>query len=494
MRKLIGLLILANASLIPIFALAETNECIAFLKNPVFTSITTNSAIKSKDGFRQLQCSAQWKSASDAESAGIDATIPVYDISIPLSANWDQSKVEQWKQQNCSQAERDAKYETTLYQSAYAIDPITAKAAVACMQSHFATEQIRALRCTLTETNNALLFQAEWRRSPGEDLTTAPKVVSFSKANTICQNAGDLEVNKQVPEGGISLLCSVQEQAAAFSLNTNRGQCIVSATPRMPKVVLPTKMVLDNALFIASSDVEIPSGAKIITNGYPVTINADRLSIGGSAEIRSFASGTPSVGAPGRYAGSINITAKDISGKGLTILNAGEPGGQGLVGSGGPPGGTGNAGKSRLPAFQQNCGGGLLNWLCQAVPAGCTGGEDGGKGGTGAKGYAGNPGAPGGAAGEVRIDFPIDGRDAVVVLTDVDLAGKPLACSGLICGGIGGKGGDGGPGGPGGVGGSGAHGTMHCGGTNDGPTGEIGPKGDQGPKGADGASASLRFL
>lgn len=479
---------------IPAFSQQSSNECTAFLQKPVFTSVTIDASSKSKDDFRLLQCSASWKSASDAQSAGIDATIPVYGIPVPISANWDQNKVEQWKNTNCTQSERSSSYATSLYQTVYSIDPITAKAAVACMQSRFATEQTRAIRCTLTETSTALLFQAEWRRSPGEQVSTAPVVKSFSAVNTTCQNAGDLSSNKQVPEGGVSLLCSVEQQAAAFSLNTNRGQCVASSTPRLPKITLPSNMVLDKPMFLAGTDIEISAGSKIITNGYPLTINTDRLTIAGPAEILSFSSAPITAQTPGHYAGVINISAKEVVGKGLTILNDGEPGGDGLQGAGGPPGQPGGPGKTRLPQFQQNCGGGLLDWICQAVPAGCTGGQDGGPGGQGVAGYPGNPGAPGGGAGDVKIDVPIDARDAFSVLVDLNLAGQHQDCGGLICGGLAGEGGPGGPGGAGGPGGPGASGTMHCGGTNGGPTGHVGPTGPKGPRGQDGSKASVRFL
>lgn len=471
-----------------------TNECAIFLKNPVFTSATTNSSVKSKENFRLLQCSASWKSASDAQAAGISATIPIYNIPVPFSANWDQTKVDQWKNQNCSQNERNANYQINFYQSIYSIDPISAKAGLECMRSKFAAEDTRAIRCNLTQTDSALLFQAEWRRTNGEAAGAAPIVQSFTAVNTVCQNANDLSPTKSLSEGGISLLCSVQKDAAAFSLNTSRGECLVSAAPRLPKIVLPKSMVMDKPLFIAGTDIEIPSDAKIVTNGYPLTINADRLAIDGQAAIMSFVSGPVSAQAAGRFSGTISITAKEVTGKGLSILNAGEPGGVGVSGAAGAPGAPGGPGQTRLPSFQQNCGGGILNVICQAVPAGCTGGQNGGVGSPGQPGYQGNPGAPGGGAGEVTLDVPIDARDSVSILTDVDLAGKAQQCNGQICGGMGGTGGPGGPGGSGGPGGPGASGTQNCGGTNAGPNGPPGSTGPNGGPGSNGPSAPVRIL
>jgi hypothetical protein len=71
-------------------------------------------------------------------------------------------------------------------------------------------------------------------RSPGEALDTAPIVKGFSILNSTCQNVDQLGVGQPIPEGGISLLCTVQKDAAAFSLNTDRGQCVEAGTPQLP--------------------------------------------------------------------------------------------------------------------------------------------------------------------------------------------------------------------------------------------------------------------
>jgi hypothetical protein len=481
-------LLSAVLSFLSLDCFGQAADCSAFLTKPVFTSQTIDSSESVKTDFRLLQCAADWHSSQEAQSAGISLTVPIYGMPVPIDANWDQKKVQQWKSENCSDSERKGDYATRLHTSVYSIDPVSAKAALACFQARFSAEGPRALRCLLTETQTALLFQAEWRRSPGES-DNPPIVTGFTAINTDCQNAGALGPQKAVLEGGVSLLCTVQEKAAAFSLNTTRGQCSVSAVARLPKIVL-SSMTLTGPTFIPGQDVEIPAGVRIVTNGFPLTIRADRLTLGGSATIVSFESTSPVEQKAGRYASAITITAQDVRGQGVAILNAGEPGGPGVKGATGSPGGAGAPGKGRDPLFNR-CG--PLQFACNLMLLGCTGGEDGGPGGQGLQGFPGNPGAPGGGAGDVTIDVPFEARSAFGVYTNVSLAGTPQDCGGRICGGLGGPGGPGGDGGIGGAGGPGARGSTWCGGTNNGPDGPRGQVGPAGANGKDGEHASVRF-
>lgn len=480
----------AGFTILTNIAFGQSNECAIFLQKPVFTQTTTNSSTQSKTNFRLMQCAAQWKSAQDAQSAGIDVTIPIYDIPVPFTANWDQSKVEQWKSQNCSAEERSSDYAGIFYKSIYAIDPISAKAGLACYEAYFLSQKATALRCQLTESGGkAVMFSAEWRRTPGET-NNPPVVQAFSTLFATCTPNDVFAKNNKVSEGGNVVMCVGGEEAPMFSLNTSRGACTVSATPRQKKIVLPQKLVLSAQWVQQAGDVEIPPGALIVTNGYPLNLRADRLIIGSGSRIVSYEYVPPAPQKAGRYAGQISITAKDVIGGGLSILNGGEPGGNGAQGPKGPPGAPGAPGKGRSPLYGK-CG--ALDFLCSNLPLTCTGGESGGAGGQGGQGYPGNPGAPGGGAGEVVIDVPLPVRDAFTVLQNVSLSGQPQQCNG-ICGGVGGSGGSGGPGGDGGPGGPGAPGTLTCGGTNGGAPGGTGPLGPIGPNGSDGPAASVRFL
>lgn len=483
-RSMLPLLLVALPQLASSQQLADV--CKTFLAKPVFTTTTVNATAASKENFRLFQCSANFKSSSEAQAAGIDVTVPIYDIPVPINANWSDAKVEQWKSSHCSDQERKAQAQLAYYSSVYSVDPISAKTALECARilGGVTTAQFdtAALRCTLNETQAAYVFEARWRRTSGEQ-GSPPKVVSFTTMNTTCMNATALAPNANVSEGGVPVLCSVTDKAAAFTLVTDRGGCSAAGTVRLPKIQVPS-MVLSGPEFISGQEVEIMANAKIVTNGYPFTIRADRLTLAGPVRVISFDPYTPNQMQPGRNAGGISISAGEFVGTSLSILNAGGPGGPGSQGAKGPPGGPGQPGKGRTTNWKKNC---PIPLVCDIIPTGCEGGDNGGRGGQGGQGYVGNPGMPGGAAGEVTIDVPLDARKFINVMTNVDLNGQPRSdCNNQICGGVGGAGGLGGPGGDGGPGGPGAPGTVYCGGTDaggSGPPGATGPSGGQGPNG-----------
>lgn len=478
--------------------LAQTSAsvCSAFLAKPIFTSTTIKSNSGAQSAFKQLQCSSSWKSAQEAQSAGIEATVPLFDLPVPFTANWDQKKVEQWKNTNCTNQERSAASNLSYYSAVYSVDPITAKAALECYDRGFKSEaeiaQANALRCTLTETPSAYVFEARWRRTAGET-GSGPQVVNFTSLNTTCLDVSGLAKDKIISEGGVPVLCSVTDKAAAFALTTNRGGCSASASVRLPKLQVPKEVKLSEPLFISGQEVEIAADARIITNGYPLTIRADRLTLLGPMKIISFEKPMQETPQPGRFSANIMITAGEFLGQSLTILNAGQNGGPGSPGPKGPQGNYGSPGEGRTTTQTRICGNiPLVSNVCNLVPTGCEGGRDGSPGGQGGQGYPGNPGFSGGGAGDVSIDVPFDARKFISVLTDVGIDGQPRQCGGQICGGLGGIGGPGGPGGDGGPGGPGAPGTTYCGGTNTGPQGPAGPQGPQGPRGTDGPNAIVR--
>ena len=428
-----------------------------------------------------LQCSASWHNAQEAQSAGISVGTVIYGVPLSIGANWSDQTIQAWKSRNCSDAEKSGDFFTTLNQTSYSIDPINAKYVVDCVK---AKSDNRALRCDIVQTNNSLLFEVQWRRSAGETNDAAPAITSFFAVNTTCLHPDEVfKKDTKISDGGISLLCIPQAESAAFSLNTTRGDCYETSKAKAPKIQLPISMQLTAPFFQSADDLEIASGTKIVTNGFPFTLRAGRLTILGPSQIVSFDDSPPAPMAPGRTASSVDIVADEVIGQGLSILNAGSPGGPGTVGTQGPPGPPGAPGQSRTPQWANNCPGGILNPVCQLAFLGCGGGQDGAPGKKGGPGFTGNPGSPGGGAGEVKIEAPLDAKSAFLVLTDVSVAGQHQACGGQICGGIGGIGGPGGPGGTGGPGGIGAPGSAYCGGTNAGPGG---PPGDQGPQGGNG--------
>lgn len=473
------------------YAQASVAACKIFLNKPVFTSSTVTQTQANRDTFRLLQCSSSWKNAQDAQSAGISATVPIYNIPVPFTSNWSDTQVQQWKAENCSNEERSSNSKITYYSAVYSVDPISAKAALGCFEALAKADatQNDALACTLQEIYSSYTFAARWRRTAGET-GQPPKVISFSTLYTTCVNSTALSVGQSVSEGGIALLCPVTDRAAAFALNTDRGSCTASGTVKLPKLNIPANLSLSEPLFVSGQEVEIAANAKIVTNGYPLSIRADRLSLLGPVKIYSFDKVTADAFQQGKPASSIQIFADDFVGQGLQILNAGQNGGVGHDGAQGAPGNQGNPGQGRTQGQQKICGGiPFVSQVCNLVPTGCQGGEDGGTGTKGAAGYQGLEGLPGGNGGDVTLDLPIDARNYVSVLTNVGIDGQAKDCGGLICGRTGGPGGAGGQGGSGGLGGPGAPGTAYCSGTNAGsagPPGEVGPPGKKGPDGPNG--------
>lgn len=479
--------ILLVTVMIPLITYAESEYCTVLMKNPIFTKTTIISSTETTTNFRKMLCSASWSSAEEAQSAGVEATIPIYGLKLPLSANWDNHTISEWKTNNCSEEERNGDFKSSFYKVAVSIDPVTAKAYVDCIRVITDSEKISSLKCSINETQNFIMFESRWKRMPGEALDTAPVITQFTATNADCQNPNIFGAGQKVQEGGIATICNIKDLSAGFSLNTNRGSCFIVTTPRLPKIVLPASFILNEPKFISGTDIEIPAEAKIVTNGKPLTIMADRLTIGSGSKIISFEPSQPSLMQAGKYSSLIKISAKEVIGKGLSVLNAGSTGGNGSVGPDGAPGNPGAPGKPRTTEFTNACKnilGDFGGQLCGLVPSGCGGGENGTQGGKGMTGYQGMPGMPGGGAGQVIIDIPLENRDAISVLTNVDVSGESRDCNGLICGGKGGLGGPGGKGGLGGSGGEGAGGTTYCGGTN---RGEIGPMGDMGTQGSNGS-------
>lgn len=486
-----SILLALQVSMLP--AIASADVCSEIIQNPVFTKETIKKNENTQTNFKRMLCSSSWRSASDATSAGVEATIPIFDLAIPFTANWDNTKVEQWKRKNCSAEERSGSYVTSLYKSTYEINPISAKAALECAKSMANAD---AVRCSISDNENAIVFNAEWRRTSGEELNSAPKIISLTYDNATCLNDADFTNDKPILDGGISLLCKRNELAPVFVLSTTRGKCIQFGTDKTNVYRLAGAMSLSAPLFVNAARVSIDDGFKLVTNGYPVQIFAnENLNISGTASISSFEkAGAEKKMEPGKYAGPITIKAKRIKGGALTINNAGQNGGPGLDGQDGHTGSKGTPGVGRDPVTGKDNG--LIGKVIEAIPKSCTGGKNGGKGFSGGNGTDGIPGGPGGAAGKVTLMLPLDDTDNqyISVLTGVGLDNKPRAdCKEKVCGGLGGIGGKGGKKGAGGPGGDGAGGTTWCGGTDAGPKGDDGKPGANAPRGPSGATAEVSY-
>jgi hypothetical protein len=212
------------------------------------------------------------------------------------------------------------------------------------------------------------------------------------------------------------------------------------------------------------SRLELRNGAKIITNGAIVEIDAHRIS-SQRGRIVSFESPdmdtTPAApgitGRAGNAGGRVILNGKLVDNGVLKIDLFGQNGQAGGIGRAGPAGAPGSPGSNAADHLFDCAHGG-------------------GAGGPGQPGKDGEQGARGGRGGNGGI-LVLKGRLAAQV-DQVDFAALE---------GAGGEGGAGGPGGPGGPGGQGGHGSTYCGG---GPNGPAGPAGNFGPRGPNGESGT----
>jgi hypothetical protein len=466
----------------PTIALGDdcSTSCGDILKAPIFKTTTVKSGAQFKDSFRKLLCSAQWSSYADAQRAGIAIDLPIFDIPIPLDVNWNSTKQQTWQNKNCSAEERNSDYTSSYYFASYAVDPVTATAWSQCIKDKCLPQSIV---CSLTQTETSVVFEAKWRRSPGEPDSSAPKVKTFAFNNTQCSNANDLAPSKTITDANIDVLCKLNLQVApTFLLVTTRGSCTQATDLTSQETALSGSISLNGPKTYQAGRLALKDDLRLVTNGYPLSLVANVLAIQGSPTITSFEPRTMQPGQAGRSAAGISIQASNVQGSGLTIKNFGENGATGPTGQQGPKGSKGPTGSQR-------------SWQ---ITTGCGAGSNGGQGGQGGQGSVGSNGGPGGAAGEVVISikgFQQGPLAPINVLTiSQSPAGPTKDCSGMVCGGFGGTGGAGGPGGPGGDGGDGASGTATCGGTSPGPSGPNGPEGPQGQPGPDGQAAKVKVF
>lgn len=329
--------------------------------------------------FRRLQCAADWKSAKNAIDAGVAADVPIYDLPVSFTANWDQNKVEQWKSENCSDEERSADYASTLYRSTYSVDRITAQAQLECIQSLM---DRRSVSCGVTETSSSIVFEAFWRRTSGET-NNPPVVTSFNSVNTECIGVDALAKGAPIVEGGINVLCNLGEAAPMFSLNTDRGSCVASGSGKDNAITLTATLKLSEPISYRANRIVVSDGFSVVTNGYPFRLQADVLELNGSSNILSFSEPKALQMTVGGTAGPVTISAKRITGEGIiTVLNAGQHGGDGEQGSVGPPGAPGGPGVGRTTNWKKNC---PIPFVCDIIPSGCEGGKNGGTGRPGGK-------------------------------------------------------------------------------------------------------------
>jgi len=353
----------------------------------IFKEATINSKSSYKTSYKSMICSASWSSYQDAVNAGIDVTVPIYGIPVPLVANYSRNKQQEWQSANCSQEERQADFASTGYLLAKEINAITATAWLGCIRATQEASAVpRALACKVTETDAATIFEAKWRIMEGAQANEAPVTKSIDIINTKCTGTA-IKKGTKIGTGGVALLCDGNtDMAPMFVLNTTRGSCAESGVLAASVTQLGGNIVLQSPMVYRGKNIKIGADLKVTTNGHNMTIDADRLVIDGSPQIVSFAADQATPDRRGDSAGLIRVKAKKLEGGVLTVMNFGQNGGVGSPGAQGPRGSKGsNATRRHLVGIK-----------------GCVGGQDGGQGSVGVIGYQGQPGAAGGDGGGWR--------------------------------------------------------------------------------------------
>ncbi len=223
---------------------------------------------------------------------------------------------------------------------------------------------------------------------------------------------------------------------------------------------------------ISASRIALVNGAKIVTHGIDLVINASVLEVGDGAKLVTFDEPSPrpaatgQSGLSGRAGGTVLLNVSSLKATSPFIVDlSGESGQDGGAGMDGLPGVHGSFGE---PSFSPE----KLFLRC-IRPAG-----DGGPGGRG------GPGGPGGRGGA--------GGDGGYLILRGAIAKARLDIVFIATGGTGGDGGPGGQGGVGGPGGPGGQRASGCPGGRDGPTGIPGEPGPQGTAGRSGQTGSIR--
>jgi hypothetical protein len=221
------------------------------------------------------------------------------------------------------------------------------------------------------------------------------------------------------------------------------------------------------ALTIAVHTLTLAHGARIVTNGNKLTLQAVKIVGGGSItsykpeDLTQEGSGIGQSGPAGHAGGTLYLDIVQGLDGDLEIDLTGQNGGAGGPGA---PGSAGPVGPRGSNAVQ-----GLFD--CRS------GGQDGGPGGQGSPGQAGGDGGNGGNGGDLFVSKSLSAQISHLHLVS---NGGSAGIKGL-----------GGPGGPGGPGGEGGSGSGTCGGGHVGPQGPLGAMGPAGNRGTPGKGGGI---
>ncbi|MDQ6892325.1 MAG: hypothetical protein M3167_06555 [Acidobacteriota bacterium] len=220
------------------------------------------------------------------------------------------------------------------------VDKNVVPAWVRCLELKCAPAR-SSLSCEVAATGSVVSFTAAWIQSIGEPVSAAPRVQSFRVFEATC--TGMFKNGRRIKTGGDIVPCkAVGDADPVFVLQTDRGVCVRSASLNAFDRMISGYQKLTGPTYIKEKRLLLKSDTKIVTDGFPLTIEADRLDMDGVPQVISFEDrpGRPA-GDPGRPGGKIVIKAGEVRGTSLRIQNFGEDGtkgGAGPTGAQGPQG------------------------------------------------------------------------------------------------------------------------------------------------------------
>jgi hypothetical protein len=436
--------------------LAQTENCkeCRHVLQGLFNDTSIMSKQQNHDDFNRYLCTTDFGTHEEAQSYGMKVGMPVYDVPLQISGQFDKSQKDNWKKTHCEATAASSTSATSLVMFVRKVSPEIAKQWLECVKAVCAPQS--GLSCSDIVSSGQLSFLAQWRRGTGDE--QAPRVVRFTTVNASCIQAP--VAGQIISDAGRVVVCQIggQKIAPLVALETTRGTCYSQGSGLQGTLTLAGRIELGKAEHYQTGQLTITGNTKIVTNGNRLVLEADEIKLEGAPQIVAFESG-----AEGKGAGEIIVKARLISGTSLAIQNQGQKGRKGATGSAGV-GGAGGGGGSQRDTL-------------------CGGGKNGDPGGPGGQGGTGGTGGIGGAGGTVTID----------VIAGLDNGGISRVSGINVAGGPGGDGGDPGPGGPGGPGGGGAPGTANCNGTQPGSNGPAGPAGPAGQPGSQGTRGNIIY-
>ena len=331
-----GIVLTLSCLLVSSPASAQVKDCGVFVRDAFNTSLKTTGAASSSS-FHRFECSSEFKTHGEAINSGLSVGTVIYGVPVKVGGTFDAADVDNWKKTNCSEEERSASSSETTYSFIRTYSPEAADVAKTCLTGQ---QKGKAIQCSFSGEGKDRVFTAEWLRTDGD--VNPPVVSDFYVVNGSCK--GSLTKGFIFTEGIVAPICSFSsDQDMVASLQTSRGSCFDTAQQKFDDLEISGNQILSSNVVYGADIVRFKGDARIITNGYDLTINAKKkIEIEGNPSIISYDGDGPklALGTAGKPGGLIVLQSPMISGSQLSIANFGQNGAKGVTGDPGNAGGN----------------------------------------------------------------------------------------------------------------------------------------------------------